>query len=110
MPDQKVSILCPKCNKPTDNFLPIGGINLACDCSKCHQLRKPLGKPFDWSPSHIKEGRKEHKKALLQPYRQGDISKEYLDAYPEQARGMVKEGIITQKQANKAKNVWKGVL
>ena len=50
--------------------------------------------------------RKEHRTALLQPWRQGEISKEFLDAYPDQKRSMIKDGVITEKQAQNAKEVW----
>jgi len=57
-------------------------------------------------PESIKEGRKKYKKELLQPYRQGELSKEYIDAYPHQVKTMIKEGAVTRKQVEKAKNVW----
>lgn len=52
--------------------------------------------------------RRDHHDALLQPYRDGDFSKEYRDAYPEQSRKMVQAGVITREQYSKAKNVWNG--
>lgn len=60
----------------------------------------------EFTTQSIKEGRKQYAKELLQPFRAGEVSKEYLDAYPDKKRGMIKEGIITKKQAKQAKNVW----
>ena len=65
-------------------------------------------KNFEFVPERIKESRKEYEKELLQPYRQGEFSKEYRDAYPKIAKDMVKEGVITQKQHDNAKKVWYG--
>lgn len=58
-----------------------------------------------WS-EQLPDLRRQHRKELLQPYRQGEFSKEYKDAYPEQAKQMVKDKVITKKQYDKAKNVW----
>lgn len=62
----------------------------------------------EWIPDSIKDARKTYKKELLQPYRGGEFSNEYKEAYPEIAKGMVKEGVITEKQYKNAKDVWKG--
>ena len=63
-------------------------------------------KAHEFTTDEIKEGRRKYRKELLQSHRQGELSKEYVDAYPENAKGMVKEGIVTQKQVDRAKNVW----
>lgn len=64
-------------------------------------LEDPL--PYD-----MREQRKQYAKELLQPYRGGEFSQEYRDAYPKQAKEMVKAGVITQEQHDKARPVWKG--
>ena len=73
----------------------------------CSQWFRP-SKPPEFVPQSIKEQRREHHDALLQPYREGNFSKEYRDAYPEISRNMVKSGVITQQQHDKAKPVWHG--
>ena len=60
----------------------------------------------DWVPQRIKDERQKYKKDLIQPYREGEFSKEFKEAYPSQTAGMIKEGVITKKQAKEAKNVW----
>ena len=65
-------------------------------------------KAHEWTTDSIKEQRKSHEKELLQPFRQGNLSKEYIKAYPNKANGMIKEGIVTKKQVKNAKNVWHG--
>jgi len=102
----QVSNKCPKCNNKTDKFILIGGVNMACDCSKCSKNHIPMTKYHEWTTDEIKEGRIKYKNELYQPYRGGEFSKEFKEANPEVSRGMVKEGAITQKQYNKAKNVW----
>ena len=67
-------------------------------------------RPHEFTTEDIKDGRKLYARELTQPYRDGQFSKEYRDFYPKQARGMVKEGVITQKQHDNAKRVWKGDL
>lgn len=52
------------------------------------------------------EQRKQHRKELTQPWRDGEISREFLDYYPDKKEQMIKEKIITREQANKAKKVW----
>ena len=105
-----ITTKCPRCNGETDSFMYLGGLRVACNCSKCkEELRlKPMGKVHEWTTDEIKDGRKKYEKELLQPFREGQLSKEYADAYPEQTKGMVKEGILTEKQVRRAKNVWHG--
>lgn len=66
------------------------------------------GKPPEFIPDSIKQGRKEHHDALLQPYREGQFSKEYRDAYPDISKKMVEAGAITKEQHDNARPVWKG--
>lgn len=47
--------------------------------------------------------RREHKKDILQPYRKGELSKEYVDTYGTQGIN------VSKKDANKAKRVWKDI-
>ena len=63
-------------------------------------------KGHEWTTDAIREGRRKYRKELLQSHRGGELSKEYVEAYPEKAKGMVKSGVVTQKQVKKAKNVW----
>lgn len=60
----------------------------------------------EFTSDAIKEGRKKYFKSIIQKYRDGQLSKEFIDAYPERAKAMVKEGIHTEKEIKNAKNVW----
>ena len=77
-------------------------------CPKCKEKHTNLKHRgvLEFTTDEIKEGRKQYHKELLQPFREGEVSKEYLDAYPKAKEGMIKDGVITEKQARKAKNVW----
>jgi len=54
-------------------------------------------------PKRTKAERKRFFKDTLQPYRQGELSKEYVDAYPNKAKEMA-----TKEEISKAKDIWKG--
>ena len=76
-------------------------------CQECRDATKP----FNWgwpefTTDEIRDGRKKYRKELLQSHRQGEISKEYLDAYPEQHEALIKEGVATREEIKNAKPVW----
>jgi hypothetical protein len=58
-------------------------------------------------PERIRDDAKKYAKDIIQPFREGNLSREFVDNYPDQVKGMVKEGSITQKEVEKAKEVWK---
>lgn len=60
--------------------------------------------------SQTQEDRKKYRNAMVQPFRQGELSKEFTELYPKQTAGMLKSGSITSEQIKKAKPVWKGDL
>lgn len=66
----------------------------------CSQHFKP------WSPEFVPQSlvneRKQHIKSMLQPWREGEPSAEFMEAYPERAKKM-----FTTKERIKAKPVWK---
>ena len=79
-------------------------------CTTCGKEAQHCGYKMNVSMSNYRlniiDQRKEHRNALVQPYRQGEFSKEFRDANPEVAKNMVKEGVITKQQHDKAKEVW----
>jgi hypothetical protein len=99
---------CPYCD---ENPVKIDGIYGVVPCDECQKRTKdkaPLsGVKYELVPESVKESRKEYAKSLIQPYREGDFSKEYKEAYPIRSKEMVKDGIISQRQYDKAKYVWK---
>ena len=68
----------------------------------CGDFFKPSVK--EWVPERIKNERKQYFKDLVQPWRNGEPSKEFIDTYPERSKGM-----FTEKERKTAKNVWKDI-
>jgi hypothetical protein len=66
----------------------------------CERWFKPTNPEF--VPQRIKDQRQEYAKSLLQPYRGGTASQEYIEAYG--------TGRIQPEDIKGAKNVWKEVL
>jgi len=71
----------------------------------CNKWYKP--KTYEFVPQRIKDERVKYRKEILQPYRSGQLSKEFCEEYPQQVKKMVKAGAVTKKEVAKAKNVWK---
>ena len=81
-------------------------------CEECYQEaiseeHKPKA-TYEMVPEYIKEDRKKNMKSQIQSHRQGELSKEFVELYPQRIKGMLKEGVITHEQVRKAKRVWKG--
>jgi hypothetical protein len=99
---EKSKVLCQKCKNEfsSGKYYPSRGWL----CEDCLGFKVKF--PRDWVPQRIKEERKAYQKDLIQPYRQGEFSKEFKEAYPEQSKGMVESGTVSKKQYKDAKNVW----
>ena len=81
-------------------------------CKKCRDRQANFPKPntqVEFTSKNIKEGRKEYFKSTIQRYRNGQLSKEFVEAYPERAKSMVEQGIHTEKEIKQAKNVWSDI-
>lgn len=92
---------CPHCHINEANHNEMLGV-LPCD--DCQDVFKGLPRPgaqVEFTKQSIKEERKTYANDVWQPYRQGELSKEYLDTYGD---SRVK---VTEKEKRKAKNVWK---
>lgn len=99
-------MLCPNCNTGKAIKSPQLGV---LPCKGCQERHKSFTKPsrlIEFTSNEIKEGRKAHFKSIVQKYRGGELSKEFVDAYPERAEAMVKEGVHTKKEIKNAKDVW----
>jgi hypothetical protein len=70
----------------------------------CRKAFKPSPDP-ERIPERIKDDRKAFAKSMLQPFREGEPSREFIEAYPDQARKT-----FTPKEIANAKNVWKDVI
>ena len=76
------------------------GVLPCSDCTTRHSNFKKPSNQIEFTSKEIKEGRKKNFKSTLQKYRNGQLSKEFLEAYPERAKAM------NEKEIKKAKNVW----
>lgn len=65
-------------------------------CSKYFTPSRP-----EFVPDRIKEDRKKYAKDILQPWRSGEASREFIDAYPERSKKL-----FTKKEIATAKKVW----
>lgn len=78
-------------------------------CLVCRKKQQEIDKPkftSEITTESIKEDRKIFKSDIVQPFRNGSLSKEYVDAYPEKVKQMIQEGHITESEVKEAKNVW----
>ena len=78
-------------------------------CQSCRDRQAGFTKPsypIEFTSQNIKDERKKYFKSTLQKYRGGQLSKEFIDAYPERAQAMIKEKIHTEKEIKQAKPVW----
>ena len=78
-------------------------------CGKVEKIQEPRD-PIEVTTQKVKDERKQYRNDMVQPFRSGELSKEYVDLYPNQVKGMLKDGTITKDQVKKAKEVWKGDL
>jgi len=64
----------------------------------------------EFVPGSVKEDRKKYSADMVQSHRGGELSREFVELYPNRIEGMIKEGHITPQQVRESKNVWKGDL
>lgn len=91
-------MICPNCNKKPAIIHPQFG---ATECKSC-QLKvhlKPTPYP-EITTQDIKNQRREYNKDIIQPYRDGVLSKEYLEEYG--TSGVT----ATKEEIKAAKYVW----
>ena len=92
-------MLCPVCKTNEATRHPTLGV-LPCEVCRDRQKANRVLEPVEFTSQEIKEGRKQYKDEIIQPFRSGEVSKEYIDKYGYQRLG------ITKEEADKAKNVW----
>jgi len=68
----------------------------------CDDHFKPTYTEF--AGEEVRQGREQHAKSLLQPYRNGELSREYIDSYG--TKGIQ----ATDHEIRNAKPVWKDIL
>lgn len=91
---------CPVCRKEpaiNDSYF---GILPGKNCSARQREYSSPNNPIEITTQPIKDSRKEYAKSIVQPFREGELSKEYLQAHG--TKGIS----VTDKQVKNAKNVW----
>ena len=71
---------CPVCHKYEATIDPTLGV---LPCFNCQEKRRGqrLKASIEFTSDSIKEDRKKYAKDILQPFRDGELSKEYIEAY-----------------------------
>ncbi len=72
----------------------------------CDKWFKPSPYP-EFVSEKTKKDREKYAPDMVQRYREGELSREFVELYPEQTKGMVKSGTITKEQVKNSKYVWK---
>lgn len=91
---------CPVCQNEPANIHSIFGV---LPGNKCRDKRAKNSLPdiqVEFTSENIKSQRKEYAKSIVQPYRSGQLSKEYLEVHG------TKNIKPTQEEVKKAKYVW----
>lgn len=96
-----MTVICPVCLKNDTQKHPVYGV-LPCD--SCQTKRRSQSRPtkqVEFVGDSIKNGRQEYAKSIIQPYRSGELSREYLELYG------TKNISVSPKQIKQAKYVWR---
>lgn len=78
-------------------------------CLVCRKKMQGIVKPKitgEVTTDQIKEDRKIFKKDITQPWRDSHLSKEFVEAYPDKVKQMLKEKTATEEEVRNAKNLW----
>lgn len=100
--EAKEKVMCPKCGEVPAPIDPYYGVLW---CKGCNSKKERWNKVFvEFVPDAIKEDRVKYKRDIVQPFRDGQPSKEFIDTYPERSKKM-----FTNEERRKAKPVWTDV-
>jgi hypothetical protein len=95
---QNAVIKCPVCRKNKGEMVPQFGL---VACKPCRLKEKALSeRTYEVIPTHIKDERQQYKAQTIQPFRNGQLSKEYVSLYG------TKYIDATPEEVKNAKNVW----
>ena len=92
--------LCPKCNKNEAVKHTILGY---VECEACQKDKHIPGREPEFTTEEIKQQRREHGKDIVQPWRDGKLSKEYVEAHG------TDRVTATKQEIKNASYVWKDV-
>lgn len=89
---------CPSCRTNDAQYDPIYHYLPCKDC----QTTTSTPKATEIIPNRLKEDRKAYHDYTIQPFREGRLSKEYVDKYG------TKHIKVTEKEVKNARRVWDG--
>lgn len=94
---------CLICNQRTARRLePYGYL----PCKTCQKLKAGRAVSYEITTEEIKSDRRKFHDDILQPFRDGTLSKEYMVKYPDRVKQMIKEGHVKDSEVRNAKPVW----
>jgi len=102
---------CPVCENNKAEIHQIYGV---LPCGSCNARRAgenailgPLGGYPEFVPQRVHDDRRKHLADQIQSHRQGILSKEWMELYPDRAKGSIDSGTISQEEVKKAEYTWK---
>lgn len=96
---------CPSCNINPAVKDKYWGI-LSCQSCRDSQAEGKPGLNIEVTTEEIRTDRKIYKTDIRQPFRQGELSKEFVEEHPQTVNQMLKEGRITPTEVKNARKVW----
>jgi len=112
MPERKLIkkgiIMCPRCIGHKAEIHTKYGIMIcrSCQVERDSKQLGTLGGFPEFVPQYIKDDRIKNLKSQIQSHRGGELSKEFVEHYPDKIKGMVESGVVTQREVEKARNLW----
>lgn len=85
------------------------GLEQTWTCTVCGQkmVSYRTREILDDRTDEMIEAGKQYAGDTIQPFRQGDLSREFVELYPNRVRKMIKDGSITKDEVKKSKEVWR---
>lgn len=99
---------CDLCKQEATGFKHVRDIGWVCE--ECLGYRIKVNSDSFQSvgrQEYFDGERKKYFNSLVQPFRYGELSKEYVEAYPKETIKMLKQNAITQKEIDNAKYQFK---
>lgn len=89
--------MCPVCHVREAGYKQFLGV---IPCENCRKSSGKLSKQIEFTSQNIKDERKQFAKDLIQPFREGHVSKEYVETYG------TKRIDVSPNELKNLKNCW----
>lgn len=77
------------------------------DCEQKDRMRDiSFAKYPEFVPNSIREEREKFAPDMVQSHRQGELSREYVEIYPEKVASMMKDGVLSRDEVKNSRYVW----